>query len=196
MTDQAPPIPVTSTRRSLWERVSVIWLVPLAALAIAVGVAWQNFVDQGPLIQIEFDDAAGVVLRETELRFRNVTIGLVERVQFTADLNRVLVSVRIDPDVAPYVDENAQFWVVRPQITTQRITGLETVLSGVFIEGRWDNQPGQPQERYQGQSNPPLLAAGQEGLEFTLRSTAGTLASASPLIYKGVTVGQVGDPIV
>ena len=31
--------------------------------------------------------------------------------------------------IETYVDEDAQFWVVRPEITTQRITGLETVLS-------------------------------------------------------------------
>jgi hypothetical protein len=47
MTDPVPSIPVTSARRSLWDRVSVIWLVPLAALAIALGVGWQNFSSRG-----------------------------------------------------------------------------------------------------------------------------------------------------
>ncbi|WP_210527862.1 MlaD family protein [Rubellimicrobium arenae] len=196
MTDSVPPIPVTSARRSFWQRVSVIWLVPLAALAIALGVAWENFRDKGPLIQIEFADAAGVVARETELRYRNVAVGLVEKVQFTSDLARVLVSVRLDPDVAPYVDADAKFWVVRPEITTQRITGLETVLSGVFIEGTWDNVPAEPVDHFEGQATAPLLGVGQEGLEFTLRSTDGTLTSAVPIIYQGVTVGQVGEPVV
>ena len=196
MTDPVPPIPVTSARRSLWDRLSIIWLVPLAALAIALGVAWQNYASRGELIEIEFEDAAGVVARETELRFRNVTVGVVEEVRFTDDLARVVVSVRISSDVAPYIDEGAQFWVVRPEITTQRITGLETVLSGVFIEGSWDNVPGEAQDRFTGQGTSPLLQAGQEGLEFTLRSVDGTLTSAMPLIYQGVTVGQVGDPIV
>jgi paraquat-inducible protein B len=196
MTDPVPPIPVTSARRSLWDRVSVIWLVPLAALAIALGVAWDNYRSRGEVIEIAFDDAAGVVARETELRFRNVTVGVVENVKFTPDLARVIVSVRVTDDVAPYIDEGAQFWVVRPEITTQRITGLETVLSGVFIEGSWDNVPGEPLALYEGQGTAPLLRAGQEGLEFTLRSVDGTLTSAVPLLYQGVTVGQVGDPVV
>ncbi len=196
MTDPVPPIPVTSARRSLWERVSIIWLVPLAALAIALGVAWQSFRDQGPLIQIAFENAAGIVARESELRFRDVTVGVVERVQFTSGLDQVLVSVRVEPDIAPYIDESAQFWVVRPEISTQRITGLETVLSGVFIEGSWDDVPGEPQEVYEGRDTSPLLRAGQQGLEFTLRSTEGALTSAVPIIYQGVTVGQVGLPVV
>ncbi|NAZ35440.1 intermembrane transport protein PqiB [Rubellimicrobium sp. CFH 75288] len=191
-----PPIPVTSMRRSIWDRVSVVWLVPLAALLIALGLAWQNFRSAGPVIQIAFDSAAGVTPRETELRFRDVTVGLVERVQFTEGLGQVLVSVRLDPEVAPYVDEDAQFWVVRPVISTQGISGIETVLSGVFIEGVWDDVPGEPLDLYQGQATQPLLSAGQQGLRLTLRATEGLLTAAVPLLYKGVEVGRVGDPRV
>ncbi len=196
MTDPIPPVPVTSARRSLWDRVSIVWLVPLAALAIALGVAWDSLARTGPLIRIVFEEAAGVVPRETELRFRDVTVGLVERVQFTPDLSRVIVSVRVDPQVAPYVDADATFWVVRPVISTQGITGIETVLSGVFIEGVWDDRPGEPQDLYQGQASQPLLAAGQQGLSFTLRATDGLLTSAVALLYKGVEVGRVGEPRV
>ncbi|EYD75883.1 Paraquat-inducible protein B [Rubellimicrobium mesophilum DSM 19309] len=196
MTDPVPPIPVAPARRSLWDRVSLVWLVPIAAVAVAGAVAWQTLREKGPLIEIEFEDAAGVVARETELRFRNVTVGTVEYVHFTPDLNRVVVGVRLDAGIAPYVDEDAQFWIVRPEITPQRITGIETVLSGVYIEGSWDSTPEDPQERYAGLDTAPLLEPGQEGLEFTLRSTDGTLTSTMPLIYQGVTVGQVGPPVI
>jgi paraquat-inducible protein B len=196
MTDSIPPVPVAPARRSLLDRVSLIWVVPLAAVLVALGVAWQSYREQGPLIQIEFEDASGIVARETELRYRDVAVGVVERVQFTADLGRVVVSVRVEPGIAPYLDEDAQFWVVRPEITPQRITGLETVLGGVFIAGSWDAEPGETLERFEGRPSSPLLAAGQEGLEFTLRSTDGTLTSTMPLLYKGVTVGQVGRPEV
>src|SRR5688500_9487979 len=98
MTD-VPPVPVATARRSLLDRVSLIWLIPLAALAIALGVAWTTVRDRGALIQIEFEDAAGVVARETELRYRDVTVGVVEKVQFTSELSEVLVSVRVEPDI-------------------------------------------------------------------------------------------------
>ncbi len=194
MADPVPDVPVTSARRGLRERVSVVWLVPLVALVIALALAWRGFAASGPLIRIVFDDAAGVVARETDLRFRNVAVGLVESVEFTDGLEQVEVAVRLDPEVAPFVDGDASFWVVRPRISTQQITGIETVLSGVFIEGVWDNQPGQPQERFEGRDDAPLLTAGQEGLEFTLFASDGTLTSATPVLYNGVVAGQVGDP--
>ena len=78
MTDSIPPVPVTTARRSIWDRMSVVWLVPLAALFIALGVAWTAWHDRGPLIQIVFDDAAGVEAGQTDLRFRNVSVGKVE----------------------------------------------------------------------------------------------------------------------
>ena len=189
-----PDVPVTA-RRSVWDRLSIVWLVPLVVLAVAGSLAWRSVREAGPLIEIAFDDAEGVAARETELRYRNVAVGLVERVHFTADLGQVIVSVRLNPDLAPYVDADARFWVVRPEITAQRITGLQTVLSGVYVEGSWDNVPGEPLARWQGQDRAPL-AAGREGLRFTLRSTDGSLTSTMPLLYQGVTVGEVAEPVV
>ncbi len=74
---KAPKVPVKSARKSLLERVSVVWIVPLLALAIVFGVAWQSYIDRGPVIRITFDSAAGVRAGETELRYRDVTVGFV-----------------------------------------------------------------------------------------------------------------------
>lgn len=190
-----PSVPVASGRRSFLDRLSAVWLVPLMALVAAGAFAWRSAADTGPLIEIAFADAEGVETRETELRYRDVAVGVVERVHFTSGLDQVIVSVRLNPELAPYVDEGAQFWVVRPEITAQRITGLQTVLSGVYIEGIWDNVAGEPLDRWQGQDAAPL-AAGAEGLRFSLRATDGSLTSAMPLLYQGVTVGEVGAPVI
>lgn len=191
MTD-IPPVPVTTTRRSILDRVSVVWLVPLAALLIALGVAWQTWVDRGPVIEILFDDAAGVTRGVTELRFRNVTVGMVEYVRFTDELDRVVVGVRVTPQVADFIDDSAQFWVVRPEVTASGITGLETVLTGVFLEGWWDNTAGDTVYLHEGLPTAPLLREGEPGLRLRLWTTAGVLTTTVPLIYKGVPVGRIG----
>jgi paraquat-inducible protein B len=191
MTD-IPPVPVTTARRSLLDRVSVVWLVPLAALIIALGIAWQAWVDRGPVIEILFEDAAGVSRGVTELRFRNVTVGMVEEVRFTDDLDRVVVAVRVSPQVAPFIDASAQFWVVRPEVNASGITGLETVLSGVFLEGHWDTNPGDTVYLHEGLPTAPLLRADEPGLRLRLWTTAGVLTTQVPLIYKGVPVGRIG----
>ena len=83
MSDSIPDLPVSGERRSLAERVSVVWLVPLAAVLVSLWVAWQSYSDRGPLIEIMFEEASGIRESETELRYRDVTVGRVEDVGFS-----------------------------------------------------------------------------------------------------------------
>ena len=192
MSDQIPEVAMVGARRSVWDRVSVVWLVPVAAFLISVGVAWQSYADRGPLITIYFDNTAGVAAGETELRFRDVAVGTVEAVSFTEDLSQVAVSVRVDKEVGAFIDAEAEFWIVRPEVTTQGVSGLDTVLSGVYLEGQWDRDAGGQTYEFEGLQVPPLLQGSAQGLEFMLRSTSGTLAGNTPILYKGVEVGTIG----
>ena len=137
-----PEVPVKTPERSIAERISIVWLIPFAALLIALGIAWQNYIDRGPLLTLEFESAGGVSADETVMKFRDVDVGIVESVAFSEALDRVQVNVRVSNEIAPFIDADARFWIVSPQITTQGISGLDTVLSGVFIEGVWDSTPG------------------------------------------------------
>jgi len=106
---------------------------------VSLGVAWRSYSQRGPLIEIQFDNAAGVEAGQTAIRFRNVTVGVVEDMEFTPNLARVVVKARIDKDMAQYLDADTEFWLVRPQVNAQGVTGIETVLSGVYIETYWDD---------------------------------------------------------
>lgn len=193
MSDTPPNVPVKPARRSVLERVSIVWVIPLVALVIALGVAWQSYTSRGPVIEIAFESASGVTANETELRYRDVAVGMVERVTFTNSLDRVLVLVRLDKDVAPYVDDEAQFWVVQPRISTEGIEGLDTVLTGVFIEGLWDTIPGVPADRFDGLVEAPLSRDGRDGLTIKLRATGEAgLTENAPLVYRGIEVGRIG----
>lgn len=192
MNDDIPNVTIASAKRSLWDRASVVWLVPLAALAIALGVAWQSYNDRGALIEIIFDNAAGIEKNETELRYRDVAVGIVETVKFTETLDQVIVGIRVEKDVVPYVDADSEFWVVRPEVTTQGVSGLDTVLSGVYLQGNWDERIGEAETTFQGLPDPPLLVGGEQGLSIVLRSSDGSLSGNTPILYKGVQVGRVG----
>ncbi len=174
---------------------SWVWLVPVIALAVALAMAWQTFADRGPLIEIRFDNAAGVVKNETRLRFRDVNVGQVEDVRFTDDLRQVVVSVRLDKSVAPFVDADARFWIVQPEISAQGVTGLGTLLGGVYLEGAWDQVPGPSATRFFGLDARPLITGTQTGVEFILRAPRGGMVSAgAPVIFKGVSVGVIDRP--
>jgi paraquat-inducible protein B len=186
---------IREPRRSPLRNLSLVWLVPLLALAVTLGVAWQNFADRGTLIQIAFDDAQGVLPGETALRYRDVVVGRVKDVDFTTGLDRVLVSARIDSDVAPYLDADADFWVVRPEVSARGIEGLSTVLSGVYIEGAWDGERGEARTAFDGRDGPPLVQPGRPGKRITLRTENGTtISKGAPVLYRGVQVGELEAP--
>ncbi|MCG6885186.1 MAG: MlaD family protein [Silicimonas sp.] len=195
MTDSVPDLPLSGKRRSLAERVSVVWLVPLAALLVSLWVAWQSYADRGPLIHILFEQASGIRAGETELRYRDVTVGLVEDVGFSETLDAVRVSIRLDKSIAEFADGDAAFWIVQPEVTTQGVSGLETVLSGVYIEASWDTTAGGLVSEHRGQKAAPLLSDGQAGTSITLTAGPGVqLTGNTPILHKGVEVGRIGSP--
>jgi paraquat-inducible protein B len=157
MSNTPPDVPITPAPRSFWQRASVVWIIPILALLIALGVAWQSFSERGPIVRISFSTAEGVMAGQTELKYRDVTVGVVEKVGFSDDLAKVIVDVRIDKDVAPFVDTTSTFWIVRPEVSARGITGLGTVLSGVFIEGNWDSNPDGVEYEFLGLDSAPLI---------------------------------------
>ncbi|MBS8225147.1 MlaD family protein [Vannielia litorea] len=178
------------------RRLSFVWMVPVLALLIAVGVAWQNYANQGVLIEVAFPSANGVHADETELRYRDIAVGQVEEVRFSDALDQVIVSIRVDQEIAPFVDQQAQFWLVRPEVTTQGVTGLDTVLSGVYIEGDWDGEAGVPASQFEALAKAPLLSGGQKGTIIKLSSSTGLPPTATPILFRGVRVGQIGEATI
>ncbi|MFQ1699706.1 intermembrane transport protein PqiB [Loktanella agnita] len=199
MTDQQStgpaPLDVRPVKQRIWQRLSLVWLVPVIALAVSLGAAWRNYQDLGTLITISFENASGVTAGETKIRYRDVIVGEVESVEFDAGLTVVLVHARIENSVAPYLDDDAQFWVVRPDVSVRGITGLDTVLSGVYIEGNWDTDADVAQDDFVGFEEPVLTLARQRGTLITLRTNDGSAVSAgAPVLHKGIEVGYLETP--
>lgn len=193
MNDAPAPVPIDPARETLFGRASIVWVIPFIALLIALAVAWQSYNDRGPLISIEFENGAGIAAGQTELRFRDVNVGLVERVTFAEGLDGVIAEIRLEQDIASFVDAGASFWVVRPELTIQGVSGLDTVLSGIFIEGSWDSEVGAERFAFKGLETAPLFRPGKEGLQIALRTTpGGYLTDNAPILFRGIEVGRVG----
>lgn len=184
-----PPLEETRSRR-----ISAVWLVPLLALLVSLGLAWQAWNARGPLIEIVFDDASGLVAGQTPVRFREVTVGVVEKIELSPDLSRVIVSARIDKAVAHFIDDQAEFWIVRASISPQGVSGLDTVVSGAYIGASWDDAPGDAQYTFQGLTRPPLTPAGTPGLRLQVRAPdGGSMSIGAPVLFKRLQVGKIED---
>ncbi|WGH77696.1 MlaD family protein [Jannaschia ovalis] len=175
--------------------ISAVWLVPIVAVLIALAIAYQSWSNRGVLIAIAFPDASGVEVGQTGLRYREVTVGLVEDVGFSADLTNVNVYVRVNKDIAPFLDESASFWIVQPEVTSRGVEGLNTILSGTYIEGTWDSQIGEARTAFVGDERAPIVPPGEEGTAIVLRAKdSSRLGPGAPILYRGIEVGEVAAP--
>ena len=171
---------------------SLVWLVPLIALALTIGVAWKTRADRGPLIEILLDTATGVEEGKTIIKRRDVKIGIVEDVDFTDDGSKVVLSARIEKEFGHFIDGDAKFWVVSPQVTLEGISGLETVLSGSYIEASWDSDIGAPTSRFTALENPPLTPPDTPGKRVRLiAEDGGSMSVGAPVFYKRIEVGRI-----
>lgn len=197
MTSQTPspaPLDVREADPKKRRRISLIWLVPVIALAVILSVAWQTYQDRGTLIQISFENGSGIT-KETTLKYRDIDVGKVEKVAFSDDLEVVIVSLRVDKEIAPYLDDDAEFWVVRPDVTLRGVSGLDTVLSGAYIAGKWDTTADVAQTEFNGLEERPLLADDTPGEQIILRAPSGaSLAQGAPILHKGLKVGFLDEP--
>lgn len=194
MTDAGPHDPVieTPSAERASRRISAVWLVPLLALLISLGVAWRSYSDRGPTIEIKLDDASGIEAGKTTLRFRDVTVGLVEDLRFTDDLQQVVATARIDKKMARYLDSTAEFWVVRPSVTAQGVSGIETLVSGVYIDAYWSGEAGPRVAEFTALPRAPLTPADAPGRRVRLRAeNGGSLAVGAPVLLKRIPVGRI-----
>lgn len=169
----------------------LIWLVPILALIVTLGVGWNMIASRGTLVSIAFKDATGITPGETALKFREITVGRVESVRFTDDLKQVLVNIRVDKDLAPYIDNKAEFWIVRPQVSAQGISRLDTVLTGAFVEGYWDDQPEEARTRFDGLDRAPA-SMGRQGTRIVLSTdTSRGMMEGAPITFRGIQIGHM-----
>ncbi|SDZ02388.1 paraquat-inducible protein B [Jannaschia faecimaris] len=201
MTDNSDPTvpakPLSEPTKGKNRRgvISAVWLVPILAVVIALAIGYQSWSQRGVLISVAFPDASGVTAGQTTLRYREVTVGVVEDVGFTADLTQVNVYIRVNKEIAPYLDGDASFWVVQPEVSARGVQGLNTILSGTYIQGTWDNELGPAQLSFVGDERAPIVPPGVEGTAIVLRAKdSSRLGPGAPILYRGIEVGEVAAP--
>lgn len=173
------------------SRISVIWFIPLVAVAIGFWLVYQNYAARGPEIIIEFKTAEGLAAGKTKVKLKDVEAGTVEDVRVTTDLQHVEARARMEPWAEKHLTAGTHFWIERPRITAGRVSGLQTLMSGAYV-GMDPGQGGEPERHFIGLEMPPLVTGTELGRHFVLRSPGlGSLNIGSPVIYRQIDVGRV-----
>jgi paraquat-inducible protein B len=171
----------------------LVWVVPIAAAVIGISLLIRNWENAGPRITISFLSGEGVQVGKTLIKYRDVTVGRVSAVVLSKDHQTVLVSADLSKDAESLLKADTQFWIVRPRIGVGSVSGLDTLLSGVYI-GMKTGAAALRERQFVGLENPPALSHGPRGRELQLHAArAGSLAIGAPVYFRQFQVGRVID---
>ena len=81
-------LPQATVVRSKRFRISIVWIIPILAAVVAIGIAIQRIRNEGPTITIIFKGAAGIEAGKTFIKYKDVNIGQVSAVQLTDDYHQ------------------------------------------------------------------------------------------------------------
>ena len=183
-------MPQAATRRS--RRFSVIWIVPLVAVAIGGWLAWDTLSKEGPTIKISFDSGEGLQAGQSQLKYKEIVFGTVKSIELSSDQTHVVVTVATTHQAEPLLTEGTLFWVVKARLFAGNLSGLETVLSGSYIGMLPAERAGKAQRDFVGREDPPVLGAHVPGRTFLLKSKRiGAVSVGSPIFFRDLNVGEV-----
>jgi paraquat-inducible protein B len=175
------------------QGISIIWFVPFIALIFGLWLTIKVVSEQGSLITIKFDNGSGIVANKTEVRYKGLITGLVKKVAPSSDLNHVIASVEMSKDFTDYLTENTQFWLVSADISLQGVSGLETLISGSYINILPDiSNSADSKDEFTALSEAPALDMATPGLHLTLETDVlGSIGENSPISFKQIPIGYV-----
>lgn len=178
---------VTEPRR----RPALVWIVPLLAVCLSLGLGIKALMERGPEITLQFVRAEGLEANKTRIKYKDVDIGTVKEIRVSENRNAVLVKVRINNEASDLLAEDSRFWVVRPRVGIGGVSGLATLLSGAHIAID-PGQSGTPARKFVGLEEPPAITHDTRGRLFRLSSDSlGSLDIGAPVYYRRIQVGRV-----
>jgi len=168
-----------------------IWLIPIIAVVLGVWMVVHSWMSEGPEIQIAFNTAEGLEAGKTKIKYRNVVMGLVQEVILADDFEGVIAKVKLERQALPLLREDTRFWVVTARIGLSNVSGLDTLLSGAYIQ----LAPGtgeKGKKTFTGLEIPPLTPTGAPGLRLKLYAEqAGSVSTGDSVVYEGYKIGRV-----
>lgn len=193
----SPPEPLptdlpapTVTRARRWLP-SLVWIVPIVAALVGITLVVKTIRDRGPVIDISFNTAEGLVAGKTKVKYKDVEIGSVTAITLAEDRSRIIATVQLQKEAKSFVASDTRFWVIRPRLEAAGVSGLGTLLSGAYIRADAGTSD-ETRKTFTGLEVAPIVTRDASGRQFVLHaSNIGSLDIGSPLYFRRIKVGQV-----
>ena len=186
------PTAIVHDRATRRRRISLIWAIPAVTILVAAWLAWDTMSKRGPRITIQFDAASGLQANQSRIRYRDVELGAVEKIALSPDRRHVMVTARMTREAEPLLTAKTSFWVVKPRFFAGAVSGLETLVSGSYIQLEPAGGDATPVTAFIGLEDPPVVRAAVPGTTFRLKTRrVGSLNPGSPILFRDMAVGEV-----
>ncbi len=173
-------------------RFSPVWLIPIVAGGLVVYLAYDSFAKRGPELTLTMATADGLTVDQTQVKHKAVALGTVDDISLASDMKSVKVKVRMVGGTSAVLTDQARFWVVRPRLSSGSLTGLETLVSGAYIEVDPGRPGGKKQLEFTALKEPPGRQTDEPGHVFVLKAARlGSLGVGTRVYYRDVDVGEV-----
>ena len=184
-------LPAAVPARSAWGRLPLVWILPAVVVLVGAFVVVRERILQGTSIEIRFENAEGLEVNKTKVRYKDVDIGEVRDIRVGDDRKEVIVTADIHRNARTYLVEDTRFWVVRPRVSGAGVSGLATLVSGAYISVDVGHSAAK-RDHFVGLEIPPIVTADVPGREFILHADdLGSLDIGSSVFYRHITAGQV-----
>lgn len=131
----------------------------------------------------------------SKVQMMGMEIGKVDSLTFVDDNPNLgaNIHVAVSPPYHRYLNENTQFWLVKPEISSNGVSGLDAIISGPYINLRVEGKGGTiPEQQYTALVKAPESRVQQPGLRLTLRSEElNSVSVGSKIYYRKIAVGQI-----
>lgn len=179
------------------RRWNMVWVVPVVAALLGAWLLARDTLFKGPMAEVRFETAAGIEAGKTDVRCRNVRVGMVRGVKLSDDLSDITASIEFSDDGQKLMRRGSRFWVVRPRLSPSGISGVDTLITGAYIEMEPGPENAERETKFVGLEKPPGTNSTVPGLRLVLHAEeASTVMGDSPIYYRGFPVGRIEEPVL
>ena len=173
------------------QLLTTIWLVPFLAMIIALWLAFQYYAKIGPTIKISFKSNAGLIANQSQIKLRDVTVGVITKISLSNDGKGVIVKAQMNKEVSQYLNNKAKLWIVHPDVGSHGVSGLDTLLSGSYIELHGVKSEESTQRYFVGLEAPYLDTEAQGKYYLLSAPQSYNITEGSNVYYRMIKVGRV-----
>ncbi len=171
--------------------ISPIWILPIVALMIGSWLLYKSYRDAGIDIVVHFLSAEGITIGKTKVVYKGITIGVVRDIEINPGINSVALHLEMDRKTKKGLVEDTKFWLVKPEVSAGRVSGLDTLLSGSYIAVQRGVSKVERRE-FTSLTEAPPVQSDAPGLHIKLTAkNLGSIQRDTQIYYKNIPIGSV-----